>query len=76
MTTVAHQAKKGYRTLRVPVAEHEYDLFVSDKTFARERLEYLYSVSVVTRLRKGEIQKPESKIGGQTWFSDDAQLKT
>jgi hypothetical protein len=42
MTTVAHQAKKGYRTLRLPLAEHEYDLFVSDKTFAKERLAHLY----------------------------------
>jgi len=42
MTTVAHQAQKGYRTLRVPFAEHEYELFVSDKTFARERLDQLY----------------------------------
>jgi hypothetical protein len=42
MTTVAHQAKKGYRTLRLPIAEHDYELFVSDKTFARERLDQLY----------------------------------
>jgi hypothetical protein len=42
MTTVAHQAPKGYRTLRLPFAEHEYELFVSDKTFARERLDQLY----------------------------------
>jgi hypothetical protein len=42
MTTVTHQAKKGYSTLQLPVAEHEDDLFVSDKTFAKERLEHLY----------------------------------
>ena len=42
MTTVTHQAQKGSRTLRLPVAEHEYDLFVSEKTFAKERLEHLY----------------------------------
>jgi hypothetical protein len=42
MTTVAHQAQKGYRTLRLPLAEHEYDLFVSDKSFAKERLAAIY----------------------------------
>jgi hypothetical protein len=42
MTTVAHQAKKGYRTLRFPIAEHDYERCVSDKTVARERLDQLY----------------------------------
>ena len=42
MTTVAYHRTKGYRTLRLPLAEHEYDQFVSDHAFAKERLEQLY----------------------------------
>jgi hypothetical protein len=42
MTTGAHQVQKGYRTLRLPLAEHAYELFVSDKTFAKERVDQLY----------------------------------
>ena len=40
MTPVAHQPTKGYRLFTL--SEHEYELFVSDKTFARERLDQLY----------------------------------
>ena len=42
MTTVVYHRTKGYRTLRLPLAEHEYDQFASDHAFAKERLEQLY----------------------------------
>ena len=42
MATVAHQPTKGHRTLRLPLAEHEYDQFLSDNAFAKARLEQLY----------------------------------
>jgi hypothetical protein len=42
MTTVAHPPKKGYRTIRLPLAESEYDRFLTDRSSAKERLEALY----------------------------------
>ena len=38
MTAVAHQAQKGYRPLRLALAEHAYARFVSEKRVATERL--------------------------------------
>ncbi len=38
MTTGARQPQKGYRTLRFPLTEHEYDPFLSENAFAQERL--------------------------------------
>ena len=42
MTTVAHPPKKGYRTIRLPLTESEYDRFLTDRFYARDRLEALY----------------------------------
>src|SRR5256885_16033980 len=42
MTTVAHPPKKGYRTIRLPLAESEYDRFLMDRSYAKDRLEELY----------------------------------
>jgi hypothetical protein len=42
MTTVTHPPKKGYRTIRLPLAESEYDRFLSDRAYAKARLEELY----------------------------------
>src|SRR5262247_283365 len=42
MTTVAHLPKKGYRTIRLPLAESEYDRFLTDRSYAKDRLEELY----------------------------------
>jgi hypothetical protein len=42
MTTVAHPPKKGYRTIRLPLAESEYDHFLTDRSYAEDRLEELY----------------------------------
>jgi len=42
MTTVAHPPKKGYRTIRLPLAESEYDRFLTDRSYAKARLEELY----------------------------------
>src|SRR6516165_12163880 len=42
MTTVAHTPKKGYRTIRLPLAESEYDRFLTDRSYAKDRLEDLY----------------------------------
>jgi hypothetical protein len=42
MTTVSHPPRKGYRTIRLPLSELEYDRFVEDRTYAKVRLEELY----------------------------------
>jgi len=42
MTTVAHPPKKGYRTIRLPLAESEYDRSLSDRSYAKARLDDLY----------------------------------
>jgi hypothetical protein len=42
MPTVAHPPKKGYRTIRLPLAESEYDRFLSDRFYAKARLDELY----------------------------------
>jgi hypothetical protein len=42
MTTVAHLPKKGYRTIRLPLAESEYARFLTDRSYAKDRLEELY----------------------------------
>jgi hypothetical protein len=42
MTTVAHPPKKGYRTIRLPLAESEYDRFLTDRSYAKDRREELY----------------------------------
>src|SRR5229473_7657159 len=42
MTTVAHPPKKGYRTIRLPLTESEYDRFLTDRSYAKDRLEGLY----------------------------------
>jgi hypothetical protein len=42
MATVTHPPKKGYRTIRLPLAESEYDRFLSDRAYAYTRLEELY----------------------------------
>lgn len=43
MTTVAHPPKKGYRTIRLPLAESEYDRFLTDRSYAKARLDALYA---------------------------------
>ena len=45
MTTVAHPPPKGYRTIRVPLSEHEYERLLSDRTSAKARLQELYEDS-------------------------------
>lgn len=42
MTTVAHRARRGYRTIRLPLTSAEYARFVSDNAFAKARLARLY----------------------------------
>ena len=42
MTTVAQSPKKGYRTIRLPLAESEYDRFLIDRAYARARLGECY----------------------------------
>ena len=42
MTTVAQPPRKGYRTIRLPLAESEYDQFLTDRSYAKDRLEELY----------------------------------
>jgi hypothetical protein len=42
MTTVSHPPRKGYRTIRLPLGELEYDRFIEDRTYAKSRLEELH----------------------------------
>lgn len=42
MPTIAHPTKKGYRTIRFPLAESEYERFLTDRSSAKARLEELY----------------------------------
>jgi len=42
MTTGAHSPKKGYRTIRLPLAESEYDRFLTNRAYAKARLEEFY----------------------------------
>jgi len=42
MTTVAHPPQKGYRTIRLPLAESEYDRLLTERSYAKDRLEALY----------------------------------
>ena len=39
MPTVAHSPKKGYRTIRLPLAESEYARFLTNRAYAKARLE-------------------------------------
>ena len=46
MTTVAHSPKKGYRTIRLPLAESEYDRFLTNRAYAKaQREEFSEDVS-------------------------------
>jgi hypothetical protein len=38
MITVAHTPQKGYRTIRLPLAESAYDRFRTDRSYAKDRL--------------------------------------
>jgi hypothetical protein len=42
MATVAHAPTTGYRTIRLPLAEHEYARFLHDRPSAKARLQELY----------------------------------
>ena len=42
MTTGAHPPRKGYRTIRLPLTESEYDRFLTDRSYAKARREALY----------------------------------
>jgi hypothetical protein len=42
MTAVSHPPKKGYRTIRLPLTEAEYDQFLTDRLYAKSRLEELH----------------------------------
>ena len=43
MRTVAHPATQGYRTIRFPLAEHEYERFLTDRHYAKAQLQDLYA---------------------------------
>jgi hypothetical protein len=45
MTTVTDQAKRGYRTIRLPLAEADYERFLTDRAFCRAQLDQLYEQS-------------------------------
>jgi hypothetical protein len=60
MTTVAHPPKKGYRTIRLPLAESEYERFLTDRSSAKDRLEELYEA--------GAALFPEAFPSGDAFF--------
>jgi hypothetical protein len=66
MTTVAHPPKKGYRTIRLPLAESAYDRFLTDRSYAKDRLEDLY----------GEFAElfPEAFPWGYAFFGFPAEV--
>src|SRR6266567_6106711 len=71
MTTGAHSPKKGYRTIRLPLAESEYDRFLTDRSYAKDRLEALYSNNsplslVVTMTLFGNMA---SRVQGDVYFT-------
>lgn len=41
MSTVAHPPAKGYRTIRLPLAEAEYERFLTESPYAKARLQDL-----------------------------------
>ena len=43
MPTVTDRPKRGYRTIRLPLAEADYERFISDEAFARAQLDQVYS---------------------------------
>ena len=45
MSPVAHPPAKGYRTIRLPLAEAEYERFLTDGPYAKERLQDLQALS-------------------------------
>ena len=45
MNTVTDPPKRGYRTIRLPLAEADYERFISDEAFARAQLDQVYSQS-------------------------------
>lgn len=42
MTTVAYRPTRGYRTIRLPIAEADYERFMTDGEFAKAQLDRLY----------------------------------
>lgn len=44
MDTVAHRPPRGYRTLRLPLAEADYEQFISDGELAKVQLDHLYGL--------------------------------
>jgi len=43
MTTVTQPSRRGYRTLRLPISEADYERFMTDKAFAKAHLDELYA---------------------------------
>jgi hypothetical protein len=42
MSPISHPPQKGYRTIRLPLAESAYDRFLTDRSYAKARLDELY----------------------------------
>jgi hypothetical protein len=43
MSTVAHRPRRGYRTLRLPINEADYERFMNEGEFAKAQFEELYA---------------------------------
>ncbi len=42
MSTVTQPLRRGYRTLRLPISETDYERFMTDNEFAKAQLDKLY----------------------------------
>jgi hypothetical protein len=42
MMPVSHPPRKGYRTIRLPLSELEYEQLIADRIYAKARREELY----------------------------------
>lgn len=67
MSTVTQRPARGYRTLRLPIAEADYERFVNDTAYARAMLDSLYEYH--TELF------PENWPEGYVWhgFTDESK---
>ena len=65
MTTVAHSVAKGYRTIRLPLSEGEYERFLRESDFAKQR---------VAELHRGHPELfPEGFVHGYAFYGFTAR---
>ena len=59
MTTVAHPPTQGYRTIRFPLLEHEYERVLADRDYAKSQLQEISkSVFGIRTMRRAHALFP------------------